>query len=778
MQGLIIHSSIGGALSSDEITAAHRVANTHKEMRAGVIRQVDAVTGATVEYHAHKRMALTTPGTGFDYVKVMLPNPVPYRGVSIGVVEMGNPSVSKVSSESTASPATFTTNYSFKNSTGAEVATITSHISYTLTEGGGSGNPVTMTNILYNQSGVVDMGFVGSGAFVKNQMQLWGLGPISTDPWAIASIVFNGGGANPTTLISSGTISPSYEETLSADHAAATGGVSTYVVASNGEVLAREIVVETVEGNPAYSVQRYLPNASDYDIKWSGGGHVDMFEERGFQATLPREIFNHKLTFEVPEDCIYPVIDRAPAYPVLIVSPSGDQMYAQVQVHVVNGTQSTCNYYVPLPIGSVALGVGTMPIGGDPFSLPAYVTAWNTLSSLPWVNIPDMARWGADWVAGQTAQKLRRKNWFKKNHETVLTQLKAGTLPDRWGYALKVSVPDSSCVFRKVSMSESYEDAPVSDTSNNLSAAGVKVTKRTATLSYTIPVAQEDGSVLDESRESTTEGFLTQTVTDHLDKNGNHAAYSRLDTYTNWYVRSGQDGAPSGMETTHPHQFLADNTQLGMGLFWSGSYQAAGGYFADSTFLAPGNPLTGAIYTPPLPAYSDTLAGSAPDFVLKYHLDSKIEYRKDQTNTFADRRWISSAPDRMTITLTPFSPVKNGESLGMFWDSVSLDPDNTGTKTFDSLRIFGSAQFHYVYATGEILFDRWIPLTDSDGNVIESRSVAVSGAEPSFNCIVKYGKLIWPDVIKAGKEHVKAIKEGDITKEADAILIKAILDAG
>lgn len=60
MQGLRIFSALGGAPSADEIDAAHRVAATHKEMGHGVIRQTDAKTGVTVEYHAFKRVAMTS----------------------------------------------------------------------------------------------------------------------------------------------------------------------------------------------------------------------------------------------------------------------------------------------------------------------------------------------------------------------------------------------------------------------------------------------------------------------------------------------------------------------------------------------------------------------------------------------------------------------------------------------------------------------------------------------------------------------------------------------
>lgn len=62
MQGLRIFSRSGEALSSEEISAAHKIANTHKEMRFGVITAEDPISGVKVEFHPLKRFAFTQPG--------------------------------------------------------------------------------------------------------------------------------------------------------------------------------------------------------------------------------------------------------------------------------------------------------------------------------------------------------------------------------------------------------------------------------------------------------------------------------------------------------------------------------------------------------------------------------------------------------------------------------------------------------------------------------------------------------------------------------------------
>jgi hypothetical protein len=67
MQGLRIFSRAGNSLSADEISAANRVAITHKEMRFGVIKVTDQLTGVEVEYHPLKRIAFISSGLKFLY---------------------------------------------------------------------------------------------------------------------------------------------------------------------------------------------------------------------------------------------------------------------------------------------------------------------------------------------------------------------------------------------------------------------------------------------------------------------------------------------------------------------------------------------------------------------------------------------------------------------------------------------------------------------------------------------------------------------------------------
>ena len=567
MQGLIIHSATGEVLSSDEINAAHRVANSFQGAKAGVFRQTDGLTGATVEYHAHKRMAMITPGTGFDYVKMMLPNPIPYRGVSIGVVDKGD-------------------------------------------------------------------GF----------------------------------------------------------------GKATYVVASNGEVLAREAQLTDGADNV-----NYVPGAGksqgvygDYDTPpaWSGGGYVDMFKRSAYAI----DTFDHKLNFEVPDDCLFEPLSSCPYESSWVLSGG-------VWEHGVGGVMKKRNtdVYVRNPGGTQIIYASNVTASWHPVIFPLGYQAefgyWGLVINERQAGVYGFppkdtnSQLAVDWAEAQASLKLRRKNWFKKNHDTVIAQIKTGALPlpDGWSYFVKAKAPVSDHTFRPILMNATYVDSSSTDSSGNLHYS------RATTLSYDISV---DGVM--QRREEVFYGTKSLINTPATATYPGH----RVKTFVNWWPASTERVSECWISARRK-LIMRDKSEQdqGAGLFWNGSVTMTPTY-ADSENSRYGFPSFNVItltYTPPLPPFSDTLSGTAPQFVLDYRRDVPIKYNKEGAGNTA---WNDSAlVDKTTITLIPFSPVKNGESLGMFWDSYSLDPDNTGIKSFDSLLIFGSAQYHYVYATVEIIFD-------------------------------------------------------------------------
>lgn len=93
MRSPVVYSTTGSILSSEEISFAHHVAASFsmqtKPDYVRTVKRTDPVTGAIVLYSTVSNIAYVTPGGVTDYVGMLLPNPTSYRGVSIGVVDLG-----------------------------------------------------------------------------------------------------------------------------------------------------------------------------------------------------------------------------------------------------------------------------------------------------------------------------------------------------------------------------------------------------------------------------------------------------------------------------------------------------------------------------------------------------------------------------------------------------------------------------------------------------------------------------------------------------------------
>lgn len=195
-----------------------------------------------------------------DYVGVTMPNPVPYRGVSIGVVNRGAPSI---------------VNNVTVDGAGIRHAAWTIYNSAGATASAGEGT----------------LEFIGTGgtypAVLASYPFLSGY-PAGSLKW----VTFTGTATNDGlgNITYSGVWTTlGYEELLAADIAAGTGGVWNYVMTSDGEVLASE--VQTTTGGHTY----YSP-----DPIWNGDNYVNMYVDS--VAGTP----DHQLAFIVPEDCVYP----------------------------------------------------------------------------------------------------------------------------------------------------------------------------------------------------------------------------------------------------------------------------------------------------------------------------------------------------------------------------------------------------------------------------------------------------------------------------------------
>lgn len=684
MPAPVMYSTTGSALSSDEIAFAQRVAASfHTSMQQGwikIVRQIDPATNAVVEYHSDKNIAYVTPGGATDYVGMMMPNPIPYRGVSIGVVDRGTPYVTyeNASYGQFGPPFPYTATYVFHNSAGDVVDTATGN-TYGRTDGGYS-----FTNVLYDGTSVIGMlstfGFnehTGTEGYMGDRL------PSETGKWMLMTGVHLTGGIHPGY---SGTnryemVDVGYEAILAADQAADTGGRKTYVMTSNGEVLASEVQNTSWQsGSHTY----YVPNTI-----WTGEEAVDMYVDSVSGSP------DHQLTFTCPEDCIYPV----PASPV---------------------------------------------------------EAFNT----------------------------RRQAWFKTNSDEFIAALKTGfapgaegvtraelqtgEIPETWRFLIKRDVDARYDSYprdvhnirvgrhtrRETQYSEAaFSDTVESDTSANLTQAGVKTTTREVTLAYDIVV---DGATV--TREESFTGYLTQTVVRHNNSDGYQLALSRTDVYDNWYNREATT-LPTGSLSTMDAPYLKDRTTSRLGAFLSGTIQT--GYNADSTLGVPGSPLTYATSVTPYPAASSALTTTVPDFLKTWHADAEITYAKDgagASNTLND----SALYGVTEVHISPVGLIADGAGHATAGEPVGIfSADEDGTQ----VEIYGTAVYTFDWQEGSLTFKKWKPLLDADGNEVASEVVDLPAAwiGNPINCVITYKGLHWPDVIAAIKVRDADAKAGTFT---------------
>jgi hypothetical protein len=488
-----------------------------------------------------------------------------------------------------------------------------------------------------------------------------------------------------------------------------------YVIASDGTVLVSEARAEDYD--TGYARERYMTAYEDYNNwrdNWSGGSDIWMFE---YVSYPPSFTYNHKLEFTVPEDC-------------------------------------------------VVFGGGTIPVEPS--------LAYSGTDGLD-------SQWAADWTAGAAAFNTRRKAWFKKNSDEFIAGLKTGAaLPSAWEFQIKRDVDTKYDSYpytsirvgrrtkREIQFSESnFSDTIESDTSANLTQAGVKVTRREATISYSV-----DGEPT--PREEVFIGYLTQTVTRHNDRDGVELGLSRQDVYGNWYCRTGEAhtstrGAYAVELDVYAQDRVAEN--------FMGAEVINGtlvhGYAADSKFLNPENPLTYATYIPPYPAASSTVIATVPDFFKTWHADAKITYVKDGVG--ASNAQNDSAMHGVTeVHLTPVGLIADGagfadagEAVGMF----SSGEDGA------QVEIYGTAAYTFNWQEGSFTFKSWKPLLDADGNEVASKTVTlpegVVWSDSSVNCVITYKGLHWPDVVTAIGDRNRDMSSGTFAY-SDPVLYELI----
>ncbi len=495
---------------------------------------------------------------------------------------------------------------------------------------------------------------------------------------------------------------------------------TTYVMASDGELLKREMLD---------NFSMTIPNAYDpeppniqVEYPWEGGSSVRLYRYDP-NTLVGVYAFDRKLSFVVPEDAIG-FASNTPN--INFRTQNGDIDYAEINAYK------------------------------------------------------------SDYASGVLENNTRRGAWLKKNSDEFIAALKTGfapnatgatraelqtgKLPPSWEIRIKESVDRQYYYYprdkynirvgrhtRRSAFSTAMSDTVQSDTSANLTQAGVKVTQRISTLSYIIPVVQPDGTTADETRTATVTSYLTQTVTRHNDAQGNNIYLSYRDKYENWYDKYMPD-------TTIPMPYTVNSDYGGdmtrVGAIVNGVIQK--GYNADSSLGTPGSdtgngsePYYQIFYPtyPPIPVASSTFTATVPDFITTWHKDAKIEYLEDGVGASGEQN-DSDLYGVKQIEITPVGLIADGSGNALAGTSLGIfSTGETGTQP----EIYGTAVYNFDWQTGTLVFNKWKPLLDENGNEVASRVINLPAGTvfPISNSIITYKGLHWPDVINAIKERDK-----------------------
>lgn len=744
-----------------------------------------------------------------DYVAMNMPNPVPYRGVSFRGKPKTIPYIKTNSLDTT--PWSYVTYrggvraidepWSFSPWTG-QAFPVVNGVPGTHTGSGG-----TYSFIWYGSDGseIVALGpFISSMVFSNGAAGgTWvgGRGYSRFGYSGYAGISYSDfPPGSPTIIVAYDAVgAPGYTGDVNAanlavaqaaadvENAKPEYAVRAYVMASDGTVISSTPLTYTFIANGLFS---------HYDIHpWRGGGTGSYSSTDN--SGRPLEMFQYSLA--VPEDCIYPpptsVFDLAwrdpynETYPGIY--PWGNYPYDELySLSRVGGVYYKVQYAYNIDTGYI-YEVGSSAIGTElnvaeaqvrDANIAAYIRANPTYST-------EITEWYAHIASGETAFNLRRKNWFKKNSdefiaalktgfaadapEVTRAELKLGRLPEAWEYQIKLDVDKNYWSYprdqysirvgrhtrRVIQYSETaYTETVQSDTSSNLTQAGVKVTQRVVSLGYQIDV-----NGVTEIREATITGYLTQTVTRHNNAQGGQLGLSRRDVYDNWYNREAA-WLPSGT-------YLEDRTTNRIGAVLNGAVQ--NGYVADSSMGQIGNPLTYELYNPPYPKASSTVTATVPEYIKTWHKDAKIEYLEDGVGASSVQN-DSALYGIRQIEITPIGLIADGNgnapagaSLGVF------SSGETGTQA----EIYGTAVYNFDWQTGALTFSSWKPLKDANGNEVASKVIDLPAGTtfPINNSIITYKGLHWPDVVNAIKERDNILPTATIPSDKLLYeLIKAI----
>ena len=735
------------------------------------------------------RLWLEAAGTERMAVWATLPNPVPYRGVTVGV-EAGDvwPDVGVYGADG---QITALGNESLVYTAGIAVVGPSRHPFEYMGWGSKAADYEARLSATYNVTGTNEYDIRVLATFVSpapyetagppaGWMGYYGYGD---GPSGIPQYVYEAVSAVTANVLwhvtvdgapvaaSATAAAKAAFDAADAASKASVGGSKTKVVASDGTVIA-EAIVDVVKGNSgAEFTVTNLPAA----LVWSGGSSMLLYSFPYGYSTITPEI-TAPLAYVVPDDCVYLLDGRTLAGPPECwsgsdVRPAYTTGGGRAAFSNVAGTRVGPLYTVGFGKAYVGgFNSGGWIYGGSPGAHGQILPEHKAEAKAYYVangDSPLAAPWLDAWCTGLEEGVERRKSWFKKNSDDVLAALRAGEfeLPDAWDYAIKTNAPASTGTYRPFHMLIVYNSSVVSDTSAAGTQAGVKIERRTVTMSYELPV--EGGT---EHREESVIGTKTTTTVRHNDSSGQQRMLSSSAAFDNWYEPL---TAPFGMDHKLFNMFLPDVSGVEKRLFWTGTVQTSGGYHADSAFAAPSQyDFVRAKYTPPQPAYSNTLRGEWPPFMLEYHSLAKPRYKKGEGVLFGNSSRLMPGMSVSIVLIERVCVVEEAaRPLGAF---THLDDLSGNTK----IAVYGAAKYLYDYDSGSFSFAAWVPLKDEFGAEIEKREIEIPpdyDLEPECNALLIYGGIKWDDVKETARAQRKALS--DPNDPAHDPLMKAVLDA-
>lgn len=554
------------------------------------------------------RLWLEAEATERMAVWAKLPNPVPWRGLSIVRAQYGTPSISSVKTSAGAGGLGFIEVYkhTVRNSAGNVVAEYEAY------------------NTMQNNSEWVEEPYHRTFSY-----SLYRTGfsvPLYTNiPRPVGPIWQAYSGSTTVNAYSGAIVSCSgewvdlgYEALLAADIATGTGGSKTLVITSDGEVLAQEVINRTTHGD--IPCVEFTPEGSwvsegtavaPYVTAWTGGNRVAMYHN--MVGTLA---FDHWLDFEVPED-----VAEIP-----VEFPPSDQLVA-----------SAPDPYAPrVPLSSIESYMDERVAGRE--AAKARRAAWfkknsdDAIQSLRDGALPEKWDYRLKYEAPESSNTYRPVALSVVWDDEIVSDTTA-------------NMTQAGTQVHKRTVNFTY----------TVDVDGVP-TPREATVVGTLVVELvdhkiEDGSLLIRSVLYTLDNYYSHTWAPIYP----HTAVAEQDVH-HQFLKDGTEFGMGLLWSGTEQRFAAeiyyapDSTEYGA---------------PTNNFL---NPILGVdiLYRdifPPLPYGSTKLVGTAPEFVREYHKSVKPVYKKGAGNT----DWLSSSlMPGMTVTVVPIAPVMEDAPLGIY----------------------------------------------------------------------------------------------------------------